>query len=161
PKPVELVARLLEFATDEDSIILDSFAGSGTTGHAVLGANKKDNGDRRFILIQLSEEIESGTPAHEAGFRDVVDITAERIRRVIAGYAFTGTQRDELYSEKITWSVFEKKHQKILDQIQSIENLQIADYDKIKKEIKDGVLTVTGERKIEEKVPGRGGSFTF
>ncbi|MHB8714076.1 MAG: site-specific DNA-methyltransferase [Trichloromonadaceae bacterium] len=102
PKPVELIRRLLEFSTDEDSIILDSFSGSGTTGHAVLEANKSDHGNRKFILIQLPEEIATDTPAYNAGFRDVCDITAERVRRVINGYAFTGTQREELFSEKLT-----------------------------------------------------------
>lgn len=51
PKPTRLLARILELATDENSIILDSFAGSGTTGHAVLQANQKDGGNRRFILF--------------------------------------------------------------------------------------------------------------
>lgn len=147
PKPLKLLNRIISLATNKSSIVLDSFAGSGTTAHAILKANSQDDGNRRFILVECEDYADT--------------LTAERVRRVINGYAFTGNQREEIYSEKITWSIFEKKHQQILDQIQSIENLQAADYDKIKKEIKDGVLTVTGERKFEEKVPGLGGSFTF
>lgn len=161
PKPVELIRILLEFATDENSIVLDSFGGSGTTGHAVLEANKNDNGNRRFILIQLPEKISEDTPAFKAGFCDVCEITAERIRRVINGYSFTGTQRQELYSEKITWSNFTKNHQQILLQVEHFEKKTTESFDKIKKEIKDGLLTVTGERKITEEMPGLGGSFTF
>jgi len=147
PKPVRLLSRILEIATNENSIILDSFAGSGTTAHAVLEANRKDGGNRKFILVECEEYADS--------------LTAERVRRVIQGYAYTGNQREELLNEKITWSVFEKKHRELLEKIDGIEALYGHEYDKIKKEIKDGVLTVTGERKIEEKVPGIGGSFTF
>lgn len=146
-KPVRLLSRIFEVATNDSSVILDSFAGSGTTAHAVLRANKKDGGNRRFILI----ECESYADA----------LTAERVRRVISGYPYTGTQRDELHRDNITWSIFEKKQAKVLDHIASIENLHGHEYDKIKKEIKDGVLTVTGERKVKKSAPGLGGSFTY
>lgn len=147
PKPVKLISRILEIASDENSIILDSFAGSGTTAQAVLGANSKDNGDRRYILVECEDYAET--------------LTAERIRRVINGYPFQGTQREELYKQKITWSNFSKSAQKIALEVEHVEKTKGASFDKVKKEIKDGVLTVTGERKIEEKAPGLGGSFTY
>jgi adenine-specific DNA-methyltransferase len=71
PKPVELVRRFVEISTDKDSIILDSFAGSGTTAHAVLELNKEDEGNRKFILVEQEDYANS--------------ITAERVRRVING----------------------------------------------------------------------------
>ena len=147
PKPRRLLDRILEVATDENSIILDSFAGSGTTAHAVLGANKKDNGNRRFILVECENYADN--------------LTAERVRRIIKGFPYNGTQHEELYRENITWSTFKKKQKKILELVHSIEIMYGREYDKIKKQIKDGVLTVTGERKIEKEVPGLGGSFTF
>lgn len=147
PKPVRLIKRIIDLSTSENSIILDSFAGSGTTAHAVLKANQKDGGNRRFILVECEDYADT--------------LTAERVRRVIKGYDFKGTQREELLSQNLTWTDFAKNQHKILEQIQSIENLQGADYDKIKKEIKDGVLTVTGERTISETMPGLGGSFTY
>jgi adenine-specific DNA-methyltransferase len=147
PKPIRLISRILELTSNPNSIVLDSFAGSGTTAHAVLEANQKDGGNRRFILIECEDYADT--------------LTAERVRRVINGYAFTGTQREELFSEKITWSNFSKQSQKILLQVEHVEKTAGAAYDKVKKEIKDGVLTVTGERKIEEKTPGLGGSFTY
>lgn len=73
PKPTTLLERVLEVLTDKDSIVLDSFAGSGTTGHAVLKANQADCGSRRFILIEMDEGI-------------CQSITAERMRRVVSGY---------------------------------------------------------------------------
>ena len=72
PKPSVLLEELLGFATDPDDIVLDSFAGSGTTGHAVLKLNAQDGGHRQFLLIELGEYAET--------------ITAERVRRVARGY---------------------------------------------------------------------------
>ncbi len=147
PKPSRLIEKLLEISTNKNALILDSFAGSGTTAHAVIKINSRDSGTRKFILIECEDYADK--------------LTAERVRRVIKGYKFKGKQKEELYSEKITWSKFEKKQKDILDHIKSIENLQGGDYDKIKKELKDGVLKVTGEREITEKTPGLGGSFTY
>ena len=72
PKPPRLIERIVQIATDKDSIILDSFAGSGTTAHAVLNMNKQDGGNRKFILIEMMDYADS--------------ITAERVKRVIDGY---------------------------------------------------------------------------
>ena len=72
PKPSRLIEFILKIATDPDSIILDSFAGSGTTAHAVLKANASDGGYRRFICIELMDYADT--------------ITAERVKRVINGY---------------------------------------------------------------------------
>lgn len=71
PKPAQLIQRIVEIAADENSLILDSFAGSGTTAHAVLEANKGDGGNRKFILVETE------------GYAD--KLTAERVRRVIKG----------------------------------------------------------------------------
>ena len=70
-KPTSLIRRVLQIATDKDSIILDSFAGSGTTAHAVLALNKEDGGNRRFILVECEDYVDA--------------ITAERVRRVVKG----------------------------------------------------------------------------
>jgi len=89
PKPVALIKELILGSTflskTENNVILDSFAGSGTTAQAVLDLNADDGGNRRFILVQLPEEIEKDKPAYRLGFREVVDITAGRVRRVIKG----------------------------------------------------------------------------
>lgn len=72
PKPVQLIERIIQIANDESAIVLDSFAGSGTTAHAVLNMNKADGGNRKFILVEMMDYAES--------------ITAERVKRVINGY---------------------------------------------------------------------------
>lgn len=146
PKPCGLIERIIQISTKPNSLILDSFAGSATTAHAVLATNAKDEGNRRFILVECEDYADT--------------LSAERIRRVIKGYPFTGTQRTELLSENLTWTAF-KKAPETLEKITSIEQLEGADYDRVKKEIKNGILTVTGERDVKDKVPGLGGSFTF
>ncbi len=72
PKPSQLLSNILSIGTNKDDIILDSFAGSGTTAHAVLKLNKEDGGNRKFILIEMMDYAEN--------------ITAERVKRVIEGY---------------------------------------------------------------------------
>lgn len=72
PKPTRLIERILRIASAPDAIILDSFAGSGTTAHAVLNINKADGGNRKFILVEMMDYADS--------------ITAERVKRVIDGY---------------------------------------------------------------------------
>jgi len=77
PKPVELIQRCLTIGSAPDALILDFFAGSGTTAHAVLAQNKEDGGTRRFILVQLPE------PTEREDFPTISEITKERVRRVI------------------------------------------------------------------------------
>jgi len=146
PKPYQLVERIIRIASVPNSIILDSFAGTGTTAHAVLAANAKDGGDRKFILVECEDYADS--------------LTAERVRRVINGYAFSGTQREELHREKLTFTSL-KTASKLLNHIESIKNLDGHRFDNIKAEVKDGELIVTGEKAITERVAGLGGGFTF
>lgn len=86
PKPVGLIKHLIQIASDKDAIVLDFFAGSGTTGQAVLELNAEDGGHRQFILVQLPEQTPEDSPARKAGFKTISDICKERIRRVIMGY---------------------------------------------------------------------------
>ncbi len=81
PKPAVLIGQLVAWCTSRDSIVLDFFAGSGTTGHAVLAQNAKDGGSRRFVLVQLPEPVEEGSEAAKARFETIADITKERVRR--------------------------------------------------------------------------------
>ncbi|OQX22094.1 MAG: hypothetical protein BWK75_01640 [Candidatus Altiarchaeales archaeon A3] len=84
PKPVGLVKHFLQIGTKKDSIILDFFAGSGTTGHAVWDLNKEDGGNRKFILVQLDEEVQNEEIKKE--FPTVADICIERLKRVSEKY---------------------------------------------------------------------------
>jgi adenine-specific DNA-methyltransferase len=80
PKPTGLIKRILQIATEKDSLILDFFAGSGTTLHAVLEQNAQDNGSRKCVLVQLPEPLEGARPA---SLRTISDLAKERVRRVI------------------------------------------------------------------------------
>jgi site-specific DNA-methyltransferase (adenine-specific)/adenine-specific DNA-methyltransferase len=73
PKPTKLVSRIIQLAAGPDDLILDSFAGSGATGHAVIKLNKQDGGNRRFIMVEIEQKIAR-------------EVTAERVRRVAQGY---------------------------------------------------------------------------
>lgn len=84
PKPTKLLKRMLELTNEKDSIILDFFAGSGTTAHAVMQLNKEDGGNRKFICVQLPELCEENSEAYKAGYRTIADISKERIRRASA-----------------------------------------------------------------------------
>jgi adenine-specific DNA-methyltransferase len=91
PKPYLLATDIVDWFTEKDSVVLDSFAGSGTTAHAVLKLNKEDEGNRKFILIQCDEYDKKG---------EVVNIcekvTATRVKRVISGYGNGKNQVESL-----------------------------------------------------------------
>ncbi|OGF21478.1 hypothetical protein A2Y83_00315 [Candidatus Falkowbacteria bacterium RBG_13_39_14] len=88
PKNYNLIKRCIQISTDKDSIILDSFAGSGTTAHAVLALNKEDSGNRKFILVECEDYADK--------------ITAERVRRVMSGVK---NAKDEKFKKRV-WRKF-------------------------------------------------------
>ncbi len=81
PKPVELIRALIDQGAAKDALILDFFAGSGTTAQAVFECNAADGGNRRCILIQLPEAIDEGSDAFKEGYKTIADFSKERIRR--------------------------------------------------------------------------------
>lgn len=85
PKPLSLIRSLIRASTRDDDFVLDSFAGTGTSGHAVLDLNKEDSGKRRFILVEMDEKI-------------CQTITAERLRRAVLGYT---VDKDKRQKQKI------------------------------------------------------------
>ncbi|MCX8480805.1 MAG: DNA methyltransferase, partial [Sediminibacterium sp.] len=93
PKPTEYIKEMLKIACDESSIILDFFAGSGTTGQAVLELNKQDCGKRQFILATNNEKTDT-TPNGIAH-----DVTSKRLKRVMSGECYDGN-KDFKWNEK-------------------------------------------------------------
>ena len=81
PKPTALLKYLIQASTSKDSLILDFFAGSGTTAQAVMQLNKEDGGSRKYICVQLPELCEENSEAYKAGYHTIADISKERIRR--------------------------------------------------------------------------------
>lgn len=160
PKPVRLLEGIVNLACPDDGLVLDSFAGSGTTAHAVLKANAKDSGRRKFILVEGEAYADK--------------LTAERVRRAIKGYAWVGNQREVLLEEKINFTQFKKAAQWLarIEAIKAQEGFADGDladqgtakkkrFSKINVELKDGVLKVEGEKHISERVEGLGGEFTY
>ena len=160
PKPVALIERVLELGADDNALILDSFAGSGTTAHALLKSNAKDGGTRKFILVEGESYADT--------------LTAERVRRAINGYAWVGTQREALLEEKITFTQFRKADEWLakVEAIKAKEGFAPGDlaeqgrtkkkrFDKINVDMKDGVLRVEGEKRVSERAEGLGGEFTY
>jgi adenine-specific DNA-methyltransferase len=160
PKPLEMIERVIDLCAPSDALILDSFAGSGTTAHAVLKANAKDGGTRRFILVEGENYADS--------------LTAERVRRAINGYEWQGSHRETLLEERVTLTQLKKADQLLakVDAIRAREGLTQGDladqgesktprFDSIEAKVDDGVLRVEGVANVSERVPGLGGTFTF
>lgn len=146
PKPPALIQRVLQIATKPDSIVLDSFAGTASTAHAVLKQNRADEGNRRFILVEMEDYADK--------------LTAERVRRVINGYKFSGTQKTELLRESLNWRTIERADD-LVQRVKGIENLEGPDFDRVTKQVKDGELIVTGEKDVTKRAEGLGGEFTY
>ncbi|MFW2590585.1 site-specific DNA-methyltransferase [Aliarcobacter butzleri] len=88
PKPKDFLKRIIEIGSNENDIILDFFAGSGTTAHAVMELNQDDEkdgkvGNRKYILVQLPEVTEKNSEAYKTGYKKISDITKARIKKVI------------------------------------------------------------------------------
>lgn len=80
-KPIKLLQRIINLATNDDSYVLDFFSGSASTAHAVIQQNVEDNGNRKFIMVQIPEETAEKSDARKAGFKTICEIGKERIRR--------------------------------------------------------------------------------
>ncbi|WP_276810812.1 site-specific DNA-methyltransferase [Haemophilus pittmaniae] len=93
PKPTALISQMLKIGVDKNDLILDFFSGSGTTAHAVMQLNAEDNGNRRFICVQLPEVTNEKSEAFKAGFKNIAEISKERIRR--AGKQITENHPDK------------------------------------------------------------------
>lgn len=98
-KPIELIKRLVKLSIESNDIIIDFFAGSGTTGQAVLELNKEDSGKRKFILVQLPEQSSLDSEAYRAGFKTIAEITKERIRRVIKKIEKEKSEKPDMFDD--------------------------------------------------------------
>lgn len=150
PKAVELIKRLISMSTPcNDAIILDSFAGSGTTAQAVLEMNKADGGKRKFICIEMMDYADK--------------LTAERAKRVINGYKFEDDKEVLVYDKELDISNFGEASQ-WLKEAKEAEKKAKEDglYDRVgKPKIADNCLRVVAKIKAEKQIVGTGGSFQY
>lgn len=147
PKPSRLIDRIIELATNsENDIVLDSFAGSGTTAHSVLKANHKDGGTRRFILVETEDYAEN--------------LTAERVKRVIIGYEKNKKMETVLKDENLT--VQSLQNGTLLYADAYLTQQQMMDkYDKVNIKLVNNHLQVIGITKAREEIKGTGGDFSY
>lgn len=142
PKPIELISFLTNISNDnKDITVLDFFAGSGSTLHAVMKLNSSDGGKRKCILVTNNEN------------NICEEVTYLRIERVINGYKFKGKKKEKLYSKKITLSNF-KKSEDILDEIEAIKDNSENIWDKYKTEISNSEIVLWGETNQGKEVMG-------
>lgn len=147
PKPIGTIKRIIQLGLPRDGIILDSFAGSGTTAQAVLETNSEDGGNRKFILVELMDYADC--------------LTAERTRRVISGYSGEVETEDVLFSEKITVKKLQNGDVMLSNAFNIIEDHKDK-YLKISEpKIVEDSLVVTAIKKSENITSGTGGSFSF
>jgi adenine-specific DNA-methyltransferase len=144
PKPTSLMEKILSLKNNPNAIVLDSFAGTASTGHAVLNLNKKDNGNRKFILVELEDYAD--------------DITAKRIKKVSQGYEFSGKKKETLKSYPINVTNL-KKADKILTEFEELKNDET--FSKVKIESFNDSITITGEKIVSGRTEGIGGDFDF
>lgn len=147
PKPTRLIRRILQIATDPDDLVLDSFAGTGTTGQAVLEQNALDGGNRRFILVEIDENVAR-------------NVTHQRLQRVIEGYAHEGNERTELLREKLTITNL-KRADKILRQMEMLQVAHKAEYDGFERRIENEHVVLYGRKKIDGFKEGLGSGFRY
>jgi adenine-specific DNA-methyltransferase len=86
PKSHLDMERLVTYLTNKDDLAMDFFAGSGSFAHGVLEANRKDGGNRKYILVQLPEPTPEGSPARDMGLRTIAEICIERLKRIGNNY---------------------------------------------------------------------------
>ena len=147
PKPTRLIRQILEISTEPGDIVLDSFAGSGTTGQAVLELNSENEVNRRFILVEIEQEVAQS-------------VTHPRLQRVIEGYDYKGTERTELYKQKLGIRELKKADQ-LLAETDHLKKQHASDYDGFERRSEDGYLILRGKKKIQGRKEGLGGGFRF
>lgn len=149
PKSINLLKIIIELSTNKNSIILDSFAGSATTAHAVLNMNKVDGGNRKFICIEMMDYADT--------------ITAERVKRVINGYKAAEDKEELLYDEELKPSNLNNAPQMLADAKAAKKAAKESGaYDSVgNPKIVDNHLQVIGKIKATEEIVGTGGNFSY
>lgn len=132
----------------KNAIVLDYFAGSGTTGHAVLEMNKEDGGNRKFVLCTNNES------------NICTDITYPRIKNVIEGYNFNGNEKSELYKNELTPVKIEELSE-IKKEIEEIKEKERDNFDRIEAKIEESVISLFGIKEIKDKKVGLGGNLQY
>ena len=138
PKPLQLLLDLISCGSDEGDIILDLFAGSATSAHAVLRKNMEEGSSRKFIMVQLPEEIEEKSEAEKQGFKNIADIGKERIRHA----AKKIKEENPLFSGDLGFKVFKLDTSNI--------KMWEAGFDTLKEDLLNAVDYIKQDRSSED-----------
>jgi len=150
PKPVRLLKRIITLATNnsEKQVVLDFFAGSGTTAQAVMELNDEDGGNRQCILITNNEnEI-------------MTNVCYPRVRRVMEGYEYTGSKKELLFEEKLTLAKL-RKVDETMAEYEKVREENQANYDEIKGEFGNNILQLWGIKKYNGWKDGLGSNLKY
>lgn len=140
-KPVELIKRLIKTHANKDAIILDFFAGSGTTAEATLLANAEDNGNRTFIICTNNEN-------------NIIDeVTYPRVSALLNGYKTKGKQTVTLFEENLTMTRL-KNIDKTFKHIGELEEQNNEKYGKLTRKVEDNKIMLIGENKTSSDIKG-------
>jgi adenine-specific DNA-methyltransferase len=111
PKPSGLIKELIRLGSDQSAIVLDFFAGSCTTAHALLEQNIEDGGQRQFIMIQLPETLPTTSPAYKAGYKTISEVGKERIRRICKDIQKEQKEEDSFrHIKNLGFKIFHLEH---------------------------------------------------
>jgi adenine-specific DNA-methyltransferase len=155
-KPPKLIKRMIKLSTGPEDLILDSFAGSGTTAQAVLEANREDGGNRAFVLVQQAYETKENEKERLNICRQ---ITNERVRRLMLGYKYSGQKEEVLLEQKINLTVL-KTAEQLLERIALVKQSKSPDFETITTELSAGTLRLVGRKHFKGTAPGVGGTLT-
>lgn len=149
PKPTLLIDRILEIAVEPGDIVMDCFAGSGTTAHSVLKANAKDGGDRKFILLEQDKGI--------------VITTQERVQKAISGYNYVGKKTERIYEKKLTAQTLKRVAEHYADAKNVYDEAKATgNYTTVHQPtVKDNCIVVEADTQYDGYRDGLGGSFDF
>ena len=138
PKPIRFLKRILEIAnTNKNDIILDFFSGSATTAHAVMQLNADDNGNRKFIMVQLPEATDKKSEAYKAGYKTIAEIGKERIRRAGKKIVEDNKEKDGIENLDIGFRVFKTDSSNMKDVYYHPEQLGQSDLFDLQSNIKE------------------------
>ncbi|SDM37550.1 site-specific DNA-methyltransferase [Maricaulis salignorans] len=147
PKPYDLVELLISLCGDQNALVLDSFCGSGTTGHATLALNGRDGGNRRFILIEMDQTVAKS-------------VAAPRLSKVVEGYKTFTKASETIFERKIGLKEL-RAPETVLNECEEIKDEKSLDFDEIERSFEGGTLRLVGARPAGAEVPGLGGGFRF
>lgn len=148
PKPVSLIKRIVELSLEKDGIILDFFAGSGTTGQAIIEMNAKDGGKRQVILCTNNES------------KICEEVTYPRVKNIIKGFEFEGNQVDNLFEEKLTPTRI-KKGKELFEEIEKIKSKELKKFDKFEIKVEKNNIILKGLKVKRGSQEGLGNNLKY